>query len=214
MRDLPLFPLNTVLFPGGSIPLQVFETRYIEMIKDCLDSDSSFGVVLIKEGKEVGGPSVPRSVGTVAKITSINQLTNNRMLVNSIGTQRFTILEIITDDPYMVARVNIENEQVYEKIDEEVINEATQSTTEYLQGLLSLQEGWVKNPVSSIPEESVDLSFFMAQLIQQPVPDQQKILEIDSVVDRLSSCTSFMNSENKKIIAKTKMELTLKFSRN
>ena len=194
--------------------MQVFETRYIKMMNDCLDSDSRFGVVLIKEGKEVGGPSIPRSVGTVAKITSINQLTNNRLLVNSIGTQRFTILEIMTDDPYMVARVNIEHEQVYEEIENQVILEATQSTTEYLQALLSLQEGWVKSPVSSIPEESVDLSFFMAQLIQQPVPEQQKILEIDSVVGRLLSCTSFMNSENKKIMAKTKMELTLKFSRN
>ena len=82
IRDLPLFPLNTVLFPGGTIPLQVFENRYIKMINDCLDSDSNFGIVLIKEGNVVGGPSIPRSVGTIAKITSINQIPNDRLLVN------------------------------------------------------------------------------------------------------------------------------------
>ena len=214
MRDLPRFPLNTVLFPGGTIPLQVFETRYIKMINECLDSDSNFGVVLIKEGKEVGGPSIPRSVGTIAKITSINQLPNNRLLVNSVGTQRFTILEIISDDPYMIARVNPENETVGEKIDDKILCDATQSTTNYLQALLSLQEGWVRNPVSSVPKNPVDLSFFMAQLLQQPVSEQQKMLETDSVVGRLQNCTGFMNSENQKILSKTKMELTLKFSRN
>ena len=214
MRDLPLFPLNTVLFPGGTIPLQVFETRYIKMINECLDSDSNFGVVLIKEGKEVGGPSIPRSVGTIAKITSINRLPNNRLLVNSVGTQRFTILEIISDDPYMIARVNPENETVGEKIDDQILCAATQSTTDYLQALLSLQEGWVRNPVSSVPKNPVDLSFFMAQLLQQPVSEQQKMLETDSVVVRLQNCTGFMNSENQKILSKTKIELTLKFSRN
>ena len=214
MRDLPLFPLNTVLFPGGTIPLQVFETRYIKMINDCLDSDSNFGVVLIKEGKEVGGPSLPRSVGTIAKITSINQLPNDRLLVNSVGTKRFTILEIISDDPYMIARVNTENEPVGEEINSQILCAATQSTTDYLQALLALQEGWVRNPVSSVPKNPVDLSFFMAQLLQQPVSEQQKILETDSVIGRLLNCTNFMNSENQKILSKTKMELTLKFSRN
>ena len=184
------------------------------MINDCLDSDSNFGIVLIKEGKEVGGPSIPRSVGTIAKITSINQLPNDRLLVNSVGTKRFTILEIISDDPYMIARVNTENEPVGEEINSQILCAATQSTTDYLQALLALQEGWVRNPVSSVPKNPVDLSFFMAQLLQQPVSEQQKILETDSVIGRLLNCTNFMNSENQKILSKTKMELTLKFSRN
>ena len=150
----------------------------------------------------------------MAKITSINQLPNSRLLVNSVGTNRFTILEIISDDPYMVARVNLENELVNEEIEDQVLYDATQSTTDYLQALLSLQDGWVRNPVSSVPVKPVDLSFFMAQLLQQPVADQQKMLETDSIVNRLINCTNFMDSENQKILAKTKMELTLKFSRN
>ena len=114
----------------------------------------------------------------------------------------------------MIARVNTENEPVGEEINSQILCAATQSTTDYLQALLALQEGWVRNPVSSVPKNPVDLSFFMAQLLQQPVSEQQKILETDSVIGRLLNCTNFMNSENQKILSKTKMELTLKFSRN
>ncbi|MBR97476.1 MAG: hypothetical protein CL887_03150 [Dehalococcoidia bacterium] len=214
MRNLPLFPLNTVLFPGGTIPLQVFEPRYLRLIDDCLNSDSKFGVVLIKEGKEVGGPSVPMSVGTIAKITSIKNLPNNRLLVTSIGTDRFNILEILKDDPYMVATVDVQNEQTNEEIEDQTLKEATRLTGEYLQTLLAMQGGWIKNPSSSLPEKPLDLSFFMAQLIQQPTSDQQKMLETTSTINRLSDCTNIIKSESQKLVARTKMDITLKFSRN
>ena len=214
MRNLPLFPLNTVLFPGGTIPLQVFEPRYLKLIDDCLNSDSKFGVVLIKEGKEVGGPSVPMSVGTIAKITSVKNLPNNRLLVTSIGTDRFNILEILKDDPYMVASVDVQNEQTNEEIEDQTLKEATRLTGEYLQTLLAMQGGWIKNPSSSLPEKPLDLSFFMAQLIQQPASDQQKMLETTSTINRLSNCTNIIKSESQKLVARTKMDITLKFSRN
>ena len=60
---LPLFPLNVVMFPNTSIPLQIFEDRYKQMLRDCLDGDSRFGVTLIKEGAEVGDPATPHPVG-------------------------------------------------------------------------------------------------------------------------------------------------------
>jgi len=214
MRNLPLFPLNTVLFPGGTIPLQVFEPRYLRLIDDCLNSDSKFGVVLIKEGKEVGGPSVPMSIGTIAKITSVKNLPNNRLLVTSIGTDRFNILEILKDDPYMVATVDVQNEQTNEEIEDQTLKEATRLTGEYLQTLLAMQGGWIKNPSSSLPEKPLDLSFFMAQLIQQPTSDQQKMLETTSTINRLSDCTNIIKSESQKLVARTKMDITLKFSRN
>ena len=71
-RVLPLFPLNTVLFPGAALPLQIFEDRYKEMLQDCLASDSRFGAVLIKEGVEVGGPAVPHTTGTMAEIVQVS----------------------------------------------------------------------------------------------------------------------------------------------
>src|SRR5439155_12683725 len=68
MKDLPLFPLNTVLFPGGRVPLRIFEQRYMDMAKACLRDGSPFGVCLIREGREVGAPAIPADVGTLARI--------------------------------------------------------------------------------------------------------------------------------------------------
>ena len=67
IRDLPLFPLGTVLFPGMQLPLQLFEPRYLQMFQDIARQDSRFGVVLIKEGVEVGEPAVPFDIGTIAR---------------------------------------------------------------------------------------------------------------------------------------------------
>ena len=64
--EMPLFPLNVVLFPGMVLPLHVFEPRYREMINHCIEEEKPFGVVLIDEGQEVGGPAAPRLVGTAA----------------------------------------------------------------------------------------------------------------------------------------------------
>ena len=65
MQELPLFPLKTVLFPGGLIPLNVFEDRYKDMMAECLDKDARFGIILIKDGAEVGGPAITHEIGTV-----------------------------------------------------------------------------------------------------------------------------------------------------
>jgi Lon protease-like protein len=67
-QEIPIFPLNTVLFPGGLLPLKIFEQRYIEMTKNCLRDNSPFGVCLIREGREVGAAAVPEPVGCLAAI--------------------------------------------------------------------------------------------------------------------------------------------------
>jgi len=69
--ELPLFPLNTVLFPGATLPLHVFEERYKQMINQCLESRSPFGVLLIRSGNEVGTPTEPFEVGTTASIAHV-----------------------------------------------------------------------------------------------------------------------------------------------
>ena len=70
VEEIHLFPLNTVLFPGGMLPLKVFEQRYIEMTKACLSGNRPFGVCLIREGREVGAAAVPEPVGCLASIES------------------------------------------------------------------------------------------------------------------------------------------------
>lgn len=90
--QLPIFPLNTVLFPGCRIPLRVFEPRYLDMIADCLKREHDFIVVLISEGYEVGLAPKIFSIGTVAKIIDWNQLENGMLSIVVEGMQRVEIL--------------------------------------------------------------------------------------------------------------------------
>ncbi len=105
--DLPLFPLHTVLCPGVVLPLHIFEPRYREMVGRCLADDAPFGVVLIREGREVG-PSIPdlAGVGTLAEIREANEYEDGRYDLVTVGTTRFTIESISAGrEPYLVGDV-------------------------------------------------------------------------------------------------------------
>lgn len=102
---LPLFPLNTILFPGGVLALKVFEQRYMDMAKRCLQDQSPFGVCLIKEGSEVASPVVPHSIGTLARIDTWDMQQLGVLHVRAIGLQRFQILEYQTEaDGLLIAQ--------------------------------------------------------------------------------------------------------------
>lgn len=90
---LSLFPLNTILFPAGVLPLRVFETRYIDMVRDCMKSNTPFGVVAIKAGQEVGAAAEPYAVGTLAMITQWDMPEFGVLLIQTRGGERFRILE-------------------------------------------------------------------------------------------------------------------------
>ena len=88
---IPIFPLNTVLFPGGPLPLRIFESRYIDMVSGCMKSDSPFGVLLIKDGHEAG-PASTYDVGTLATITDFYQGSDGLLGVTALGGQRFRLV--------------------------------------------------------------------------------------------------------------------------
>lgn len=89
--EIPLFPLRTVLFPGGPLPLRIFESRYIDMISECMKKDSPFGVVLIREAPELGQETI-HDVGTLANITDWYQGSDGLLGVTAAGGQRFRVL--------------------------------------------------------------------------------------------------------------------------
>ncbi len=89
--QIPLFPLNTVLFPGGPLPLRIFEPRYLDMLSRCMKEDAPFGVLLIREGSEVG-PASTYEVGTLATVTDWYQGSDGILGVTAIGTERFRLL--------------------------------------------------------------------------------------------------------------------------
>jgi len=100
-----MFPLGTVLLPGGVMPLHVFEPRYRQMVKDCMASDAEFGVTLIERGWEVGGGDVRSDIGTVAKIVEIAELDDGRYALIAVGVRRIKVSSWLADDPYPRADV-------------------------------------------------------------------------------------------------------------
>src|SRR6185295_4168291 len=103
--ELPIFPLNTVLFPGGRLPLHIFEERYKLMVSRCLGRGEPFGVCLIRAGQEVGAPAEPFGIGTTAYIREVQELDEGRLNIVCIGGERFILGEITSSTPYITARI-------------------------------------------------------------------------------------------------------------
>lgn len=105
--ELPLFPLNTVLFPGAMLPLHIFEPRYRTMIGECIEYERPFGVVLIEQGPEVGEGAVPHRVGATAQITGVERMPDGRMNIVCVGQDRFRIVETSSARPYLLGHVDL-----------------------------------------------------------------------------------------------------------
>lgn len=93
MSEIPLFLLNTVLFPEGLLPLRVFEQRYLEMAKTCLREQQPFGVCRIREGAEVGAPATHEDIGCLAQIRHWDMQQLGLLQIVAQGTQRFRVIE-------------------------------------------------------------------------------------------------------------------------
>ena len=89
--DIPLFPLNTVLFPGGPLSLRIFEPRYLDLVRECTRNGSGFGVCLILQGREAGEPAVPAAVGTFARIVDFYTLPDGLLGIRATGGERFHV---------------------------------------------------------------------------------------------------------------------------
>jgi Lon protease-like protein len=108
MAVMPMFPLGSVLLPGGILPLHVFEPRYRDMIRDCLRSDGEpeFGQALISHGWETGGGDDRVMIGTVAQMLQVDAIDENRYALIAVGTRRIRINAWLPDDPYPIADVD------------------------------------------------------------------------------------------------------------
>ena len=101
MAAQPMFPLQSALLPGESLPLRIFEPRYAQLVRDCLDmTDPAFGVVLISRGREVGGGDVRSDVGALARITEYTDQGMGQYQLNAVVGERIRVREWLSDDPY------------------------------------------------------------------------------------------------------------------
>jgi Lon protease-like protein len=133
--ELPLFPLHTVLCPGVALPLHVFEPRYRALVARCLDEGRPFGVVLIRDGREVGpGPTSIATVGTVAEIREAGKFSDGRYELLVVGVRRFRIESVtVGREPYLVGNVEELEDEIGDKLAARALTDrVTQRFVRYL----------------------------------------------------------------------------------
>lgn len=181
ISELPLFPLHLVLFPGMTLPLHVFEPRYQAMMRRILAGDRTFGVALIKEGREVGEPAVPYQVGTTARVEAVERLPEGRMNLLAVGVQRFRLLELVPGEPYLVGRVERLDESPGE-LAAELAGRVAERFRQYLEALRARG----LPPTEPVASEPVALSYQVARVLRATPPTaRQRLLELPSAAQRL-----------------------------
>jgi Lon protease-like protein len=184
--ELPMFPLGTVLFPHGVLPLRVFEPRYRAMVTYCLEHDARFGVVLIERGSEVGGGDTRFHVGTVAQIVQAARTPDGRFALATVGAERIDVEDWLPDDPYPRALVRTRGERELTRDGSEV--------ADVVRGLLrDVHELRAELGVPAhtgevvLSPDLVRASYEAAILSPLGPLDAQALLELDDAVDRLDA---------------------------
>ena len=175
----PLFPLRTVLYPGGPLPLRIFEARYIDMISSCLKSESPFGVLLIQEGAETG-PASTYEIGTLARITDWYQGSDGLLGVTAIGERRFRLLSAERQsDGLNVGEIELLDEEPAVELPSEY-----QPMAQILGGVLG-NLGKLYESLDVKYEDAGWVSYRFAEILPISPDDKQVYLEIEDPVERL-----------------------------
>jgi uncharacterized protein len=179
VNSIALFPLNIVLFPDGPLPLRIFETRYIDMVRRCMRETQAFGVVLIREGNEVG-PAETFDVGTLAKIVDFHQLSDGLLGLSCIGQQRFRIRRRshqadglnLAEVDWLIVQPTV------------AVPERHARLPELLKSVLP-QLGEVYTDIEMHLDDAAWVGHRLAEILPIPLVDKQLFLELDDPIQRL-----------------------------
>jgi Lon protease-like protein len=187
MFELPLFPLNTVLFPGMPLHLHIFEERYKKMIKLCLERSFPFGVVLIERGSEALGPlAEPHVIGCTARIIEMQPLAEDRMNIIALGQERFrTILLDRQKAPYLNGIIE---PFPLQDADQDAVRKASDRLKPWLQKYLQVLAtvGGVELETLQIPDDPQTLAYLAAIALQVPNHEKQEFLATETTTQLLS----------------------------
>lgn len=180
LAELPIFPLQAVLFPGGALPLRVFEQRYMSLVRECLQNERPFGICLIAEGSEVGAPAVPHKVGVAARIVAWDMAQLGVLSITVRGEERFRILEAEADREGLIhARI------------EPVAPDRLLPVPLPLRALVPLLQamaadaGAERLPPPHRFDDAAWVGYRFSELLPIPPAARQKLLELDDPVSRL-----------------------------
>ncbi|UCG74358.1 MAG: LON peptidase substrate-binding domain-containing protein [Chromatiales bacterium] len=177
--SIPLFPLRTVLFPGGPLPLRVFEPRYLDMISRCMKDDAEFGVVMIRDGSEVGDARIAE-IGTRARITDWYQGSDGILGVTAVGTQRFVLQAVDkqADGLYLGTVEALAPEP-------EVALPAEYEPMATLLKAVIEDLGKLYDPLPKHYEDAAWVAARFAEILPMEIEQKQTCLEIDDPIQRL-----------------------------
>jgi len=178
--ETPLFPLNTVLFPGGVLPLRIFEPRYLEMVKRCMREGSTFGVVLIRGGRETENSVTTHHVGTLAQIVDFDQLPDKLLGITTRGTQRFRSLNSrLQEDGLHVANLELLRHDPVVALPEHFVRYA-----KLLEQALPQMGDFFKH-LEPHYDDAGWVSGRLTEVLPIPLSDKQRLLEMDDPLERL-----------------------------
>jgi uncharacterized protein len=199
---LPLFLLDTVLFPHMQLPLQVFEPRYLEMVRRCLQEESVFGVNLIRSGEEVGGTADPMEVGTTARILTARSTEDGRILLATRGERRYRIVATDRTRAYLQAEV----EYLEDALEASALPLSRRVFGRFREVLEEM--GLAVEFDEELFEQPERISYLVAAHINRGNPDKQRLLEIDSVRRRLELEERWVEEVLETVRARKKVEET------
>ena len=185
MPDIPLFPLNTVLFPGMQVKLHIFEERYKLMVSRCIEAESPFGIVLISSGNEALGPTaVPHEVGCSARIIEVQRLPLERMNIVAVGHRRFRIRSLDRSNPYLVGDVRYyspleDNPNLMRRFSRAL----RPLLVRYLDSLASAEE--IQFDANEIPHTPKSLAQVASILLQTDNAQKQELLSLEKMSELL-----------------------------
>lgn len=193
--ELPLFPLQVVLFPGMVLPLHIFESRYRQMIADCQQQGKPFGVVLARP-ESLPLQEQPYPVGTMAEIRDLHKLKDGRYILMACGKQRFHILRQHRLKPYLSGVVEPYRD-VWEAEDSlsGPAKQARSLFSMYLNMLLEAANEAEKEIYASVPDDPEELSHFIAYFLEVPNEQKQRFLELTSTRQRLQEVIAVLRRE-------------------
>lgn len=177
---IPLFPLNAVLFPGGALPLRIFEPRYLDMVSECMKSETGIGVVLIAEGLEIGAAAKPCEVGTLSTISYWHKRSDGMLGITLTGEQRFRILSL----ELMPNQLTIAEVELLAGFSEPEIE-----NNERLVKLLKQIIAQLEPPYTTMAKNYESLEWVSARLIELlplQLHEKQKLLNMGDVDERIS----------------------------
>ncbi|HWN46607.1 MAG TPA: LON peptidase substrate-binding domain-containing protein [Steroidobacteraceae bacterium] len=179
---IALFPLHTVLFPGGPLPLRIFETRYTDMVRRCMRTQEPFGVVMIQEGDEAGVVATTATVGCTARIVDFHTLHDGLLGISCVGERKFRVLRVWRADDGLnmgeVAWLPVEPELP-------VPAECERLASTLRRALEELAEHYEN--VARKFDDAAWIGARIAELLPIELADKQALLELDDPLERLRS---------------------------